>query len=1116
MDSVSAAIVVVPGIIALLFVLVFAHLSRQTREPAFVAWTVGWSVYFLHYLVHIGQHTSGATPLLVYSSRVTLVLTAICIFVSIRLFREQFRIRWSDAALAIVGLAWSAYALNRSSPFDVRLGIAALLIYCGVKFYRLGRHRSSTGITLLGGSLALWSVLMLEGQLEPLIGNWLTGFGHFSSPVAAVMIGIAMVMVVSEHESRIVQENALAFSTLDVDLKKLLTPDDLRPSLERILQRLVKPVRAGKVAIYISEAWRGVLPCAQIGFDADFLNALSSNDAGESLSQVAYRRGGLAVLHDVTDFRDPLPGRSPEALEACRQAFLKRGFQSITVVSLQSRERSFGCIIFPHSDTRVFGTAQVRLLIALAMQIATTLDNYVLMHDSQRRTREYQLLTHIGQVISSRLDPDEVLRAIHNELGHIFENGTFYIAFQDVDTVTFEFEAVRGVVQPKRSRKATNSVTEYVIRTGQPLLIRSDMESARARMGLPPSNRPAKSYIGVPIFMNGKVAGVLGAVDREREYAYEQRDLEVLQTAAGQLAVAMENARLFSEEQRRSRHLSMLHDVSKTAISTQDAEQMLGEIVNQIQSNFAFDYIGIGILDYTDKEIQIKAQAATPEVEAGKRFRLGEKIIGRVARASEALLVKQPSDLQAAVLPDAKAVFCLPIVYGETLLGVLNLESRREDVFDGQEQLILRTLTDLLATALHNSFVFQKMQQQAITDGLTGIKTRRFFLESLGSEWRRASRSGRPFSVVMIDLDKFKEVNDSLGHLEGDLVLARVGRLLEQKSRQSNIVARYGGDEFVILMPETGVEQAQILSERLRLWLANDPMLNERGITGSFGVASFPLHGSTVEDILRVADAGMYVSKHAGGNRVSTVEEFTDGENIALQRQLVAAYVEGFLQREQSGPEDAEELVSTLHKLCSSIPGSDGASALRDAVRALARAAESRETYAGNHGEDVARYSEIIGRELQLSPEVLSDLVFAARMHDVGKIVLPEKLLNKPGTLSEDEFYLLKVHAIVGAQIADTIPGGTHISSYVRHHHERIDGKGYPDGIAGEKIPMGARILAVSDAYTSMTLDRPFAPAKTREQAIAELQDNAGTQFDSTVVEALVRHLRNSRVHLSA
>ena len=160
-----------------------------------------------------------------------------------------------------------------------------------------------------------------------------------------------------------------------------------------------------------------------------------------------------------------------------------------------------------------------------------------------------------------------------------------------------------------------------------------------------------------------------------------------------------------------------------------------------------------------------------------------------------------------------------------------------------------------------------------------------------------------------MDLDKFKSVNDTKGHLEGDLVLTRVGRLLEQKCRQSNVVARYGGDEFIILMPETGVEQAQILAERLRLWIAQDPMLSEHQITGSFGVASFPVHGFSMEDIVRVADAGMYVSKRKGGDRVSTAEEIAGGESAAVRRQQISGYIEGFLQREHTGPEHVDELI---------------------------------------------------------------------------------------------------------------------------------------------------------------------------------------------------------------
>ena len=250
-------------------------------------------------------------------------------------------------------------------------------------------------------------------------------------------------------------------------------------------------------------------------------------------------------------------------------------------------------------------------------------------------------------------------------------------------------------------------------------------------------------------------------------------------------------------------------------------------------------------------------------------FRWASEFCGRVARTGERALVQNGAGgTDRRRFCQTRGPCCaFPITYGETLLGALNIESRNESAFSPQDVLILNTLADLLATALHNAFVFQKLQQQSITDGLTGIKTRRFFWEALSAEWKRASRSGRPFSVVLIDLDKFKEVNDTMGHFEGDLVLARVGRLLEQKSRQSNVVARYGGDEFIILMPETGPEQAQVLAERLRQWIATDPMLSEHHITGSFGVASFPTHGFSIEDIIRVADAGMYVSKRSGGNR---------------------------------------------------------------------------------------------------------------------------------------------------------------------------------------------------------------------------------------------------------
>jgi hypothetical protein len=339
-------------------------------------------------------------------------------------------------------------------------------------------------------------------------------------------------------------------------------------------------------------------------------------------------------------------------------------------------------------------------------------------------------------------------------------------------------------------------------------------------------------------------------------------------------------------------------------------------------------------------------------------------------------------------------------------------------------------------------------------------------------------------------------------------VLARVGRLLEQKCRQSNVVARYGGDEFVILMPETGIEQAQVLAERLRLWLATDPMLEEHHITGSFGVASFPVHGFSMEDLIRIADAGMYVAKHEGGNQVSTSDAF--GEGSAVQRQLVFRYVEGFLQREHNGPEHLEELVNTLRKLCGH-EGDVDQKAIKQAVEALARAAELREQYAAGHGEHCGHYAGMIARGLNLSAEEVEEVIFAGRVHDLGKLFIDHRILNKPGTLTEEEFAAIKTHAQVGAEVLRAIPGLERVAQAIEAHHEAFDGSGYPLELKGENIPLYGRIVAVVDAYDNLTSERSFSPPKTEEQAMTELGKLSGTRFDGMIVRLFSRLLKMER-----
>ncbi|MGH9580409.1 MAG: diguanylate cyclase, partial [Terriglobales bacterium] len=945
MESTVVGMVVVPGVTALLLLLVFTYLYRQSGAAYFRAWQLGWAFYVLHFalqgLVLSGVAVTATNGL----AKAALVATALSICVSTRLIGQEFHLRWQDAVLALAGAGWAvldAMAQAAGSPtmlaagnlvvphVEVEVGVAALLVVAAVRLFPLARKRDSMAFRLLSMALGLWAALLLMPQFAGLLeAASLGNVGRYLGPLPQTLVGIAMVMAMYEDERRAVQENLLAFTKLDVDTDRPLEAAELAPAFEEMLSRLMKLLAAERAMLVSVPQWQRTLPSVARGFSTDFGGRLQRSSTGEGLSSILAGRSVCSFLSPRQAVAG-LPEAEAERASVLVQALDREKVGAFTVASLHTHEQKFGVLLLPHAESGL-GAPQMRLLTGLVAQISLTLENYILMHDAHRRARELELLTHIGQVVSSRLDPDEVLLAVQRELGRIFNTQTFSVVFQFGQQVRFELEVVEGEVLPKRTRPVANGLFEHIILTGEPLLVPSGMEEKQAELKLQRSDRPAKSFCGVPIIMYGRAVGMMAAMHHSQEYVYEQRDVVVMTTAAGQVAVAIENARLFAEEQRRARYLAFLNNISKTAISSQNAEEMLAEIVREIQKNFLYDHIGIGILDYASKDIEIKAEAGRTAKALGKRVPLGAGILGRVARTNEMALVQNTGEGHLlGILPESKSVLCIPVTYSETLLGVLNVESQRESAFGEQDVLILRTLADLLATALHNAFVFQKMQHQSITDGLTGIKTRRFFMEALQSEWKRASRSGRPFSVVLLDLDKFKQVNDSMGHLEGDLVLARVGRLLEQKCRQSNVVARYGGDEFMILMPETGVEQAQILSERLRLWLATDPMLNERKVTGSFGVSTFPLHGATVEDVVRVADAGMYVSKHNGGNRVSTAEEFVEGESRP-HRQLVNRYIEGFLRRESVGPESAGELVATLESLAAEAGEADRVEVLMNA-----------------------------------------------------------------------------------------------------------------------------------------------------------------------------------------
>src|SRR3984885_2403457 len=513
MNSVVISMVVIPGLVSVLLFLVFTYLYEQSRQAYFRAWQLAWAAYSLHYVLHAVSFYGAPSLLVFFISELFLVAMALCIFVSPRLMRGSSRFRWYDAAVGTVGVALACLTLrghivNGVFRPDVQpairlgLGLAAILLYCSAVFYLNSHRRKSLAFWVLAVSLAFWAVLMGVGQLQ---NPWTEMFGNASrlfGPVPQMLLGIAMVMVLFENQRNAVQENTLALSTLGVDPRRLLFADDLVPSMQAALERLRSALPMNRAAIFIAERWRGLLPSVQQGFPEGFLQALEKSGAGDYIAELAYRRSGIFTAQHLAEMTEPLPVTSVGTFAEFKKILTEADVRNLTAVSLQTREQNFGVILFPHAERRAFGSSGPRLMVGLALQLGLTLENYVVSHDAHRRTKEYELLTEIGKAISSRLDQDEILRTIQVELGQIFDTSHFYIAFQEADEIRFELEVRDNKVLPKRTRELRNAFTEHVIRSGEPLLIRADLEAMRSRLGITHiPKRPAKCLIATPIFL---------------------------------------------------------------------------------------------------------------------------------------------------------------------------------------------------------------------------------------------------------------------------------------------------------------------------------------------------------------------------------------------------------------------------------------------------------------------------------------------------------------------------------------------------------------------------------------------------------------------------------------
>lgn len=380
--------------------------------------------------------------------------------------------------------------------------------------------------------------------------------------------------------------------------------------------------------------------------------------------------------------------------------------------------------------------------------------------------------------------------------------------------------------------------------------------------------------------------------------------------------------------------------------------------------------------------------------------------------------------------------------------------------------------TVMIAIMTHKKDIHQnKLQLLAITDELTGLYNQRYFHATLNEMMNISEKEHRSVGLIMMDIDDFKRINDVYGHDCGDLVLKGTGALLQTIVPKDQIVCRCGGDEFAIILTDTDLHRLEASAQRIKETFESIkgdyyPSNIAEKVTISMGLSQFPDVSSSKSELTSQADMALYHAKNLGKDRIHF-------------------YQDVILQIRRGVTLDHQQLIGAFKTLLSTMA--------------------TKDKYTLIHSERVSTYAVIIGQSLDLNPTELSILQYAGLLHDIGKIEIPKSILNKVKPLTEEEYYIIRQHPVYSENILEPLQDIDNLLDYVRHHHERMDGRGYPDGLSGDRLSLGARILCVADSFDAMISERPYKRHMTPTEAFDELQRRTGSQFDPHIVQALIR-----------
>lgn len=551
---------------------------------------------------------------------------------------------------------------------------------------------------------------------------------------------------------------------------------------------------------------------------------------------------------------------------------------------------------------------------------------------------------------------------------------------------------------------------------------------------------------------------------------------------------------------------SLLHRVSNTIRRSFTIKENLTEMLEELAGYFALDCCFLVLPSLEEPEDTIRVEYVTDEmykVIEYDRDLATLDLFSKLFSSDQALIVNDVANdrrldaFRSQVLSgyNILSLFYVPVHYGEGLLGLLvGFKGAVPANWNRINEAFLKSVADQVASGVTNARLYARVQRQATTDGLTTLFNHRTGQEKLTEQMRMAERYQRHLSVLMVDVDHFKSINDNYGHPVGDTVLKAVAKLIKSNCRDVDIPIRYGGEEFMLVLPEVSREGAHVVAERIRKSLSQEVIHHENialSVTASLGIATFPDDAAEQHVLLDLADKSLYMSKRMGRNRVHTAADLKGAAPVAA---VAKADNFGFeVDKLSEQARNSEELMPEVVEM----------------VKVLAQNLYSRSDYNKIHHLEVARLSELLGKVMGLSATQIEQIRVAGLLHDVGTLKLPETLLDKEGPFSPDERRMVNQHVMLGAELLRPVRALRDICEILESHHERWDGTGFPRGLRGEDIPLAARIISIVDSYHAMISARPYRQAMPVEEAIRTLRMGAGKQWDPFLVDIFIAVLSN-------